>query len=324
MDLFRQLTRALPFLMSALAGTAFCQVFPYKPVHIVVPFPPSGGNDVFARIVAQKLSEAWKQQVIVENRPGAGGSVGTEYAAKAPADGYTLLLGHTGTLAINPALYTNIGYDTLRDFAPISLLASAPLVLVVNPTDSIQSVRDILAQAKANPEKLTIASSGNGTGSHLTAELLQSMGGIKLTHVPYKGSAPAVTDLLGGQVQMMFSVLPPALPQIKAGKLRALAVTSTERMPQLPDVPAVAESGLPDFESTLAYGILAPKGTPAPVIDEIHAQIARITATREYRERVNFEGAVVLEGTPTEFAVLIRMQSEKWGKLIRAAGIKPE
>jgi tripartite-type tricarboxylate transporter receptor subunit TctC len=262
--------------------------------------------------------------VIVENRPGAGGSVGTEYAAKAPADGYTLLLGHTGTLAINPALYTNIGYDTLRDFAPISLLASAPLVLVVNPTDSIQSVRDILAQAKANPEKLTIASSGNGTGSHLTAELLQSMGGIKLTHVPYKGSAPAVTDLLGGQVQMMFSVLPPALPQIKAGKLRALAVTSTERMPQLPDVPAVAESGLPDFESTLAYGILAPKGTPAPVIDEIHAQIARITATREYRERVNFEGAVVLEGTPTEFAVLIRMQSEKWGKLIRAAGIKPE
>jgi tripartite-type tricarboxylate transporter receptor subunit TctC len=304
--------------------TALGQGYPSKPVRLVVPFPPSGGNDVFARIVAQKLSEAWKQQVIVENRPGAGGSVGTEYAAKAPADGYTLLLGHTGTLAINPSLYKNIGYDTLRDFAPIAMLASAPLVLVVNPNSALYTVSDIVARAKAEPEKLAIASSGNGTGSHLSAELLQNMAGIKLTHVPYKGSSPAVTDLLGGQVQMMFSVIPPALPQIKAGKLRAIAVSSTRRMPQLPDVPTVAESGLPDFESTLAYGILAPRGTPEPVLAEIHAQIARITATREYRERVDFEGAVVLEGTPAEFAALIREQSDKWGRLIRAAGIKPE
>jgi tripartite-type tricarboxylate transporter receptor subunit TctC len=316
--------RLLAFLCALLVACAARAQYPVKPVHLIVPFPPSGGNDVFARIVAQKLSEAWKQQVIVENRPGAGGSVGTEYAAKAPADGYTLLLGHTGTLAINPALYKNISYDTLRDFAPISPLASAPLVLVVNPNSALYTVSDVVARAKAEPEKLTVASSGSGTGSHLTAELLQNMAGIKLTNVPYKGSSPAVTDLLGGQVQMMFSVIPPALPQIKAGKLRAIAVTSTQRMPQLPDVPTVAESGLPDFESTLTYGILAPKGTPEPVLNEIHAQIARITATREYRERVDFEGAVVLEGTPAEFAGLIRAQSDKWGRLIRAAGIKPE
>src|SRR5262245_44487945 len=237
--------------LALAAGAALCtpalgQSYPSRPVRLVVPFPPSGGNDVFARIVAQKLSEAWKQQVLVENRPGAGGSVGTELVAKSAADGYTLLLGHTGTLAINPALYPNIGYDTLRDFAPISMLASAPLVLVVNPSSSIKTVRDILALAKANPEKLTIASSGNGTGSHLTAELLQNTGGIKLTHVPYKGTSPAITDLLGGQMQMMFSVLPPALPFVSTGRLRAIGVTSNKRMPQLPLVPTVAESGLRD------------------------------------------------------------------------------
>src|SRR5262252_5426514 len=316
--------RSLLFCGLLLAFPAHAQNYPAKPVHLVVPFPPSGGNDVFARVIAQKLGEAWKQQVIVENRPGAGGSVGTEYVAKAPADGYTLLLGHTGTLAINPALYPKIGYDTLRDFAPISMLASAPLVLVVNPKSSIRTVRDLLAQAKANPEKLTIASSGNGTGSHLTAELLQNMGGIKLTHVPYKGTSPAITDVLGGQVQLMFSVLPPALAHINTGRLRPIAVTSAERMPQLPQVPTVAESGLRDFESTLAYGILAPNGTPAAVITEIHRQLARITAERDYLVRVDFEGAVALEGTPSEFAALIKTQGDKWGKLIRVAGIRPK
>src|SRR5262245_59453318 len=307
-----------------VAFSVHAQSYPTKPVHLVVPFPPSGGNDVFARTIAQRLSEVWKQQVIVENRAGAGGSLGTEYVAKAPADGYTLLLGHTGTLAINPALYPNIGYDTLRDLAPIATLASAPLGLVVNPSSSIKTVRDILALAKANPEKLTIASSGNGTGSHLTAELLQNTGGIKLTHVPYKGTSPAITDLLGGQVQMMFSVIPPALPYISTGRLRAVAVTSAERMPQLPRVPTVAESGLRDFESTLAYGILAPKGTPEPVLNEIYTQIKSITAARDYLVRVDFEGAVALEATPAEFAALIRAQSEKWGKLIRNAAVKPD
>ena len=305
-------------------STAWAQGYPSKPVRLVVPFPPSGGNDVFARIVAQKLSEAWKQQVLVENRPGAGGSVGTELVAKSAADGYTLLLGHTGTLAINPALYPKLGYETLRDFAPIGTLASAPLVLVANPKTSIRNVGDIIAQAKTKPGQLNYASSGSGTGSHLSGELLQSLAGIKLTHVPYKGTAPAITDLLGGQVQIMFSVIPAALPQIKADKLRAIAVTSVRRMPQLPDIPTVAESGVPGFESTLAYGILAPRGTPATVLEEIRAQLARITATREFRERVDFEGAVVLEGSSADFAALIRAQAEKWGKVIRASGIRPE
>jgi tripartite-type tricarboxylate transporter receptor subunit TctC len=305
-------------------SVARAQSYPSKPVHLVVPFPPSGGNDVFARIVAHQLSEAWKQEVLVENRPGAGGSIGTEFVAKSPADGYTLLLGHTGTLAINPALYPNIGYETLRDFAPIGTLASAPLVLVVNPNTSIHTVGDIIVQSIANPVRLNYASAGSGTGSHLSGELLQALAGIRLTHVPYKGTAPAITDLLGGQVQIMFSVIPAALPQIKAGKLRAVAVTSTVRMPQLPGVPTVAESGVPGFESTLAYGILAPRGTPAPVLQEIQAQIARIKATKEFRDRVDFEGAVVLQGTSADFAALIREQAEKWGKVIRGSGVKPE
>jgi len=317
--------RLFAFLFLALAcAAAQPQSYPARPVRLVVPFPPSGGNDIFARIVAQKLSEAWKQQVLVENRAGAGGTVGTEFVARSAPDGHVLLLGNTGTLSINPALYTKAGYETLRDFAPISPLASAPLVLVVHPDSSIRSVGDLLAQAKANPEKLTLASAGNGTGSHLSGALLQALGGIKLTHVPYKGTSPALTDLLGGQVQMMFSVISPALPQIRAGKLRAVAVTSERRMPQLPDVPTVAESGLPGYDSTLAYGILAPRGIPGPVLAEIHTQVARVTATREFRERVDFEGAVVLEGTPAEYAALIRAQSEKWGKLIREARVKAE
>jgi tripartite-type tricarboxylate transporter receptor subunit TctC len=310
-------------LLLASAG-ALAQTYPAKPVRLVVPFPPSGGNDVFARLLAQKLAEAWKQQVLVENRPGAGGNVGTEFAARAAPDGYTLLLGHTGTLAINPALYTKLGYDPQRDFAPIALLASAPLVLVVHPGSGFRLVGDIVTMARSKPGELNYASSGNGTGSHLSGELLQTLAGIKLTHVPYKGTSPAITDVLGGQVPMMFSVIPTALPQIRAGKLRAIAVTGARRMPQLPKVPTVAESGLPEFESTLAYGILAPRGTPEAVIEEIRTQIARIAATREWRERIEFEGAVPLEGTPAEFAVLIRAQGEKWGKLIRASGIKPE
>jgi tripartite-type tricarboxylate transporter receptor subunit TctC len=319
--------RDLRFSLIALllaAGGAFAQAYPLKPVRLIVPFPPAGGNDVFARLLAQKLSDAWKQQVLVENRPGAGGNIGTEFAARSGADGYTLLLGHTGTLAINPALYTKPGYDPQRDFTPISLLASAPLVLVAYPGSGLRSVGDIVAQARAKPGELNYASSGNGTGSHLSGELLQALAGIKLTHVPYKGTSPAITDVIGGQVPMMFSVIPTALPQIRSGRLRAIAVTGRERMPQLPDVPTVAESGLPEFESTLAYGILAPRGTPEAVLEEIRAQIARVAATREWRERIEFEGAVPLEGTPAEFAALIRAQAEKWGKVIRASGVKPE
>ena len=323
--MMRALRLSLAVLLAgALVTHALAQSYPARPVHLIVPFPPAGGNDVFARLLAMKLGEAWKQQVLVENRPGAGGNIGTEFAAHAAPDGYTLLLGHTGTLAINPALYAKPGYDPQRDFVPISLLVSAPLVLVVHPATSIRSVGDIIAMAKADPGELNYASSGNGTGSHLSGELLQYLAGIRLTHVPYKGTSPAITDLIGGQVPMMFSVIPTALPQIRAGRLRAIAVTGAQRMPQIPEVPTVAESGLAEFESTLAYGILAPRGTPEAVLQEIHAQIGIVTSSREFHERIDFEGAIVLQGTPTEFAALIRAQAEKWGNLIKASGIKPE
>jgi tripartite-type tricarboxylate transporter receptor subunit TctC len=298
--------------------------YPVHPVRLVVPFAPAGGNDVFARLLAQRLSEAWKQQVMVENHPGAGGNIGTELVAKAAPDGYTLLLGHTGTLAINPGLYRNLAVDPQKDFAPISLIASTPLVLVVHPDLPAQSVKDLIAGALARPGQLNFASSGSGTGSHLAGELFASMAGIKLTHVPYKGTSPAVTDLLGGQVQMMFSVIPTALPYVQSGRLRALAVTGRNRLVLLPQVPTVAASGLPGFESTLSYGVLAPRGTPAAIVSEIHAQAARLLLTAAFRERLAAEGAEPLGGTPAEFAALTRAETDKWRKVILASGARAD
>jgi tripartite-type tricarboxylate transporter receptor subunit TctC len=305
-------------------GLAHAQDYPARPVKLVVPFAPAGGNDVFARLLAQRLSEVWKQQVIVENRPGAGGNIGTEFVAKAPADGYTLLLGHTGTLAINPSLYTKLAVDPQRDFAPISLIASTPLVLVVHPQVPAKSVAELLAMAKEKPGKLNFASSGSGTGSHLAGELFQTMAGVQITHVPYKGTSPAVTDLLGGQVQMMFSVIPTALPYVQGGRLKALAVTGANRLTMLPGVPTVAASGLPGFESTLSYGVLAPKGTPMAVINEVHGQTARLLATAAFRERLANEGAEPLAGTPAQFAALIRLETEKWHKVVQASGARAD
>ncbi len=306
------------------APVAVAQSYPTKPVKIIVPFAPGGGNDVFARQLAQKLTEAWKQQVIVENRAGAGGNIGTAAAAAAAPDGYTLLLGHTGTLAINPGLYQKLPYDPRKDFVPISLIASVPLVLVVNPGVRAESVKDLITLAMARPGALNYASSGSGTGSHLTGELFKEVAKVDLTHIPYKGTNPAITDLLGGQVQVMFSVIPTALPHIQAGKLRAVAVTSTHRMSLLPKVPTVTESGLPGFESTLSYGILAPKGTPEPIVKEIHAQIARSLTTREMKERLAAEGAEPTGSTSAEFAALINRETDKWGRVIKASGARAE
>lgn len=294
--------------------------YPARPVKLVVPFAPAGGNDVFARLLAQGLSDAWKQQVIVENRPGAGGNIGTEFVAKSAPDGYTLLLGHSGTLAINPSLYRNLAVDPQKDFAPASLIASTPLVLVVHPGVPAQSVRELIAAARSQPGQLNFASSGSGTGSHLAGELFGSMAGIRITHVPYKGTSPAVTDLLGGQVQMMFSVVPTALPYVQGARLRALAVTGRNPLALLPGVPTVAASGLPDFESTLSYGVLAPKGTPAAIVGEIHHQTARLQATAAFRQRLAAEGAEPLAGSPAEYAALIRAETDKWRKVVQASG----
>ena len=296
--------------------------YPAKPIRIVVPFPPGGTTDILARAVAQKLSEAWSQQVIVDNRPGAGGNIGAELVAKAPPDGYTLVMGTVGTHAINPSLYAKMPYDHVKDFAPVILVAGVPNVLVVNPSLPLHSVRELIDYAKANPGKLNFASSGNGTSIHLSGELFKTMAGVQMTHVPYKGSAPALGDLMGGQVQLMFDNLPSSLALIKAGKLRALAVTSTERAAALPDVPTMAESGLPGYEASSWFGVLAPAGTPHEIVAKLNGAIAAWLATPEAKEKLLAQGAIAAGGTPEAFAKHIDVETAKWAKVVKASGAK--
>src|SRR4030095_4088305 len=262
----------LGIVLALVASLACAQTYPTKPIRLVVPFPPGGATDILARAVAQKLTETWGQSVVVDNRPGAGGNIGTELVAKAAPDGYTLEMGTVGTHAINASLYAKIPFDHVKDIAAVILVAGVPNVLVVNPSVPVNSVQELIAYTKANPGKLNFASSGAGTSIHLSGELFKVMAGVKMTHVPYKGSAPALQDLLGGQVQLMFDNLPPSLPQIKAGKLRALAVTSLARAPALPDVPTLSESGLPGFDASSWFGILAPAGTPGPPCPTPHTE----------------------------------------------------
>jgi tripartite-type tricarboxylate transporter receptor subunit TctC len=319
--------QALLAAAALLSPPAMAQTpaFPTKTVKIIVPFAPGGGNDAFARQIAHALTDAWKQPVIVENRPGAGGNIGTAAAASAPADGYTLLLGHTGTLSINPGLYgSKLPYKPQSDFIPVSLVASTPLLLVVNPAVKMSGLSEIVARAKASPNELNYASSGSGTGSHLSGELLKHMAGVQITHMSYKGTAPALTDVLGGQVQMMFGVVPTVLPQIKAGKLTAIAVTGKTRLPSLPNVPTMSEAGLPGYESTLAYGILAPKGTPDAIVKEIHTQISKALTTPKMMALLAAEGATPLQGDSAQYAALIKAETEKWGKVIKDANIQVE
>ena len=294
--------------------------YPAKPVRLVVPFPAGGTTDILARAVAQRLSEAWGQQVIVDNRPGAGGNIGSDLVAKAKPDGYTLLMGTVGTHAINPSLYRNMPYDHVKDFAPVILVAGVPNVLVVNPSLPVHSVPELIAYAKANPGKLNFASSGNGTSIHLSGELFKAMTGVEMTHVPYKGSAPALTDLIGGQVQLMFDNLPSSLPFIKAGKLRALAVTSGARAAALPDLPTLAESGLPGFEASSWFGVLAPAGTSRDIVAKLNGAIAGWLASPEAKEKLLAQGAIAAGGTPEDFARHIGAETSKWAKVVKASG----
>ena len=311
-------------LAAAVAGPAQAQPFPTKPVKLVVPFAPGGGNDAFARLLGQKLGEVWKQAVVIDNRAGAGGNIGTEFVTKSAPDGYTLLLGHTGTLSINPTLYAKLSSDPQKNLLPVASIASAPLVLVVAADMPVQTVKDIIVLAKAKPDELTYASSGSGTGSHLSGELLQMMAGIKLSHIAYKGTSPAITDVLAGHVKMMFSVIPTALPHIRAGKLKAIAVTSAQPMAMLPNVPTVAASGLPGFESSLSYGILVPTGTPGIIVKAMHAEIGKILALPDVKERLALEGAAPLISSPPEYAALIKAEADKWAKVIVASGATAE
>ncbi|MEO8486405.1 MAG: tripartite tricarboxylate transporter substrate binding protein [Betaproteobacteria bacterium] len=310
--------------LAALAapGVPAQPAYPHQPIRIVVPFPPGGATDIMARAAAQRMTEAWKAQVVVDNRPGAGGNIGSELVARAPADGYTLEMGTVGTHAINASLYAKMPYDHVKDFTPIVLVAAVPNVLVVHPSVPVNSVRELIAYAKANPGKLNFASSGSGTSIHLSGELFKVMAGVQMTHVPYKGSAPALSDLLGGQVQMMFDNLPPSLPHIRAGKLKALAVTSADRAPALPDVPTISEAGLPGFEASSWFGLLAPAGTPRDIVAKINGEIAQWLATPEAREKLTAIGANAKGGTPEDFVRHIAAETAKWQKVVKDSGAK--
>jgi tripartite-type tricarboxylate transporter receptor subunit TctC len=308
----------------AAAGTAHADVYPSKPIRFVVAFPPGGGTDIIARSIAQKLSERVSQQVVVDNRPGAGGNIGTDIVAKSAPDGYTMLMGSAGPLAINASLFASMPFDPQRDLAPVTLAASTPNVLVVNPSLKVTTVTELIALAKANPGRINFASSGFGTPAHLAGELFNSMAGVKLVHVPYKGASPALADLLGGQVQLMFSTMPPALPHVKDGKLRALAVTSLKRSPAAPELPTMDEAALPGFEANTWHGVVLPAGAQAEVVTRLNREIVAILHLPDVVERLSAQGAEPVGSTPEEFAAYIRSETVKWAKVVRASGAKAE
>jgi tripartite-type tricarboxylate transporter receptor subunit TctC len=307
---------------SACAAGASAQGYPSKQVRIIVPQAPGGASDALSRIIAAKLGEKWGQQVIVENRAGAGGNIGTAEAAKAPADGHTLLLGYIGTNAINPSLYHNLAWDPIRDFVPVATLAAVPFVVVVNPSLAVNTTQELIASARAANGKLTYSSAGNGSVNHLLGEMFDSAAGVKMTHVPYKGAGPALADLIGGQVQVSFTSMPSAIGHIKGGKLRAIAVTSRARSETLPDLPTLAESGLPGFDVNPWFGLFAPAATPAAIVSQINREINDLLATADLRARFASQGAVPLATSPAEFAALLKQDIEKWAKVVKDSGAK--
>jgi tripartite-type tricarboxylate transporter receptor subunit TctC len=296
--------------------------YPTRPITLIVPYAAGGGNDVLARGVAEPMGKTLGQAVVVENHGGAGGSIGTRQVAKAAPDGYTLGLGGTGTLAVDPTLYPNVGYDPRKDFAPVGLIATSPLIILVNPSLPAHNVQELIALAKKQPGKLNYASAGRGSGIHLGTVLFALTAGIELTHIPYKGSGPALTDLLGNHVAIYFSSLPPAIGLVKEGKLRALGVTGLTRSPIFPDVPTVAEQGLPGFEAVLHYGIVAPAGTPRPIVDKLNAALRTALNSDEVHKRIATEGAEPLPTTPEQYAVDIDREETKWSALVEKAGLK--
>jgi tripartite-type tricarboxylate transporter receptor subunit TctC len=309
---------------SCLCGaSAFAEEpYPSKPIRLVVPFPPGGGTDMMARVVGNKLAETLKWTVIVDNRPGAGGNIGVDLVTKAPPDGYTLVMGQTSNLAVNPTLYSKMPYDPIKDLAPITTVADAPLVLVVAATSKYKTLADVVAAAKARPGELTFATPGNGTVAHLTGELFQRAAGIKFQHVPYKGSSQAITDLLGGTVEVFMSSVPTAISQIKGGKMRALAVTSARRSMILPDVPSINEAGYKGFDANTWFGLAAPAGTPANVVARLNKELSLVLQMPDVRDKIRAEGGDVLGSTPDAFGMLIRDDLVKWGKVVRDSGAK--
>ncbi len=318
--------KALLVAGALLAGSlpASAQPYPNRPLRIVVPFPPGGGTDIGTRIVAQKLQEAWGQAVIVENKPGAAGIVGTELTAKSAPDGYTFMMGNIGTHAINVSLYKKLAYDPVRDFAPVSMVADLPLLLLVHPSVPANSVKELIALAKSQPGKLNFSSSGAGGSMHVAAELFKSMTGVDMVHIPYKGGAPAVADLLSGQVALSFSTVLETIQHVKAGKVRALAVTNDHRSIALPDLPTIAEAGLPGYQSISWLALFAPAGTPKDIVNKVSAESVRILKLPDVKERLLAQGAEPIGSTPEQLAATLAADIAKYAKVIRESGYKPE
>ncbi len=320
---------AFKFVLCALvglltAGSAPAAGYPDHVVTLVVPYPPGGGVNSMARVVAAKLSDVFHQQVIVDNKAGAGGTLGTRFVAHAAPDGYTLLLGHSGTISINPSIYAHPGYDPRKDFAPIGLVASMPIALIAHPSLPAKSVADVIAYAKQQPGKLNVGTSALGTGGYMTAELFKAVTGVDAVIIPYKGTGPLMIDLLGGHVPVAFGVLPPALGNIQAGKLRAIAVTSRKRFSLLPDVPTFDESGMPGFEAVLHYGLLAPAGTPKEIVERLSAELRKLVGTDEVKQRIHAEGGDPLTSTAAGYAADIDKEETKWSGLVRKLNLKVE
>ena len=313
--------RFLPVLLLVVAGVAAAQTYPNRAVRIVVPFPPGGTSDILARTIASRLGEPLGQPVVVENRPGAGGNIAAEHVAKSAPDGYTLIMG-TSSLAISQSLYRKLNYDLVRDFAPITQAVNYANLLVVHPSTPYRTTQELIAAAKAKPGALSYGTAGNGTPPHMTGELFKSYTGVDIQHIPYKGGAPAIADLLAGQIPLMFDNVPPLLPHVRSGKMRALAVTSLARISVLPDVPTLHELGLKDFDAVGWNGLLAPAGTPREIVSRVHAEVVRILAIPEVRTNLLTQGADIVGNTPEQFGAWIRTEVKKWGEVIRISGAK--
>jgi len=322
-NLPRRMVAALCAALSlALAGGASATEYPDRPLRLIVPFPPGGGADNLARLVMPRVEKALGQKIVVENRPGAGGNLGAELAARAPADGYTLFYGTNGTHAINQHLYRELRFHPVKDFTPVARMSEIAAMLIVNPQLPIHTVAELIQYAKANPDKMNFASAGNGTTSHLAGEMFKRAAGVRIVHIPYRGGALAVTDLIGGQVQMMIDVMPNAYPLVKDGRVRGIAVSTAARFPGAPEFPTIAESGLPGFEASAWDGVFVPAGTPAPIVARLNAAIRTALEDPEIVAALRARGAVPVPGTPEEFARHIAASAQKWGQAVRASGAK--
>lgn len=318
-----RILRVVATCIALFAINAAAQNYPVKPIRVIVPFPPAGAADLLARTIGQKLTEAWGQPIIVDNRPGAGGNVGVEIAAKAPPDGYTAVMAAVTTNAIGMSTYTKLGYNLEKDLAPVSLAGNVPHVLVSHPTLPAKNIKELIALGKARPGEIVFASQGNGTLSHLEQELLKMMGGFTALHVPYKGSAPGIADLIPGNVRLFFDSIPSSLPHVKSGRIRALGVASSKRSPALPDVPTIGES-LAGFEADSWFGLMMPAGTPREIIVKMNAEVQKVLATQDVKDRLLAQGGFAVGGAPEQLAERIKADVAKWGKVARTAGVKIE